>query len=225
MDLDGWHPDPFGTHEERLFEQGRPTSLVRDGGVGSYDELPPERPPDPQPAPPAPSSETQVPASAAGPPVSRPSLANRSFTRRWWLWVPALVVVGIIIAVAVGGKSVNPGGAQLTAFCVNAPHDTACPDSLLQSQKALLHNFWEAYLTGSACYPQRCPANKAELLLAAAATARKWLPEVEGGRATTPAAKTLKNEITYVLAAANADKAPSGAVATTTVPTIPPATS
>ena len=40
MDLDGWHPDPFGTHEERLFKQGEPTPVVRDNGVGSYDEPP-----------------------------------------------------------------------------------------------------------------------------------------------------------------------------------------
>jgi len=37
MDLDGWRPDPFGTHEERLFAQGEPTPLVRDDGVGSVD--------------------------------------------------------------------------------------------------------------------------------------------------------------------------------------------
>jgi hypothetical protein len=40
MDLDGWHPDPFRVHEERLFKQGQPTPLVRDGGVGSYDQPP-----------------------------------------------------------------------------------------------------------------------------------------------------------------------------------------
>lgn len=40
MDLDGWHPDPFGIHEERLFKDGEPTPLVKDGGVGSYDEPP-----------------------------------------------------------------------------------------------------------------------------------------------------------------------------------------
>lgn len=40
MDLNGWNPDPFGTHEERLFKQGEPTPVVRDNGVGSYDEPP-----------------------------------------------------------------------------------------------------------------------------------------------------------------------------------------
>lgn len=37
---DGWHRDPFGTHQERLFRQGRPTALVRDDGIGRYDEPP-----------------------------------------------------------------------------------------------------------------------------------------------------------------------------------------
>jgi len=34
---DGWRPDPFGIHEERLFKDREPTPLVRDGGIGSYD--------------------------------------------------------------------------------------------------------------------------------------------------------------------------------------------
>ncbi len=38
MDIDGWGADPFGAHEERFFKQGLPTPLVRDRGIGSYDE-------------------------------------------------------------------------------------------------------------------------------------------------------------------------------------------
>jgi hypothetical protein len=38
MEVDGWHSDPFGVHEERLFRDGEPTPLVRDGGIGSYHE-------------------------------------------------------------------------------------------------------------------------------------------------------------------------------------------
>jgi len=41
--LEGWHPDPFGIHEERLFKGGIPTPLVKDNGVGSYHEPTPER--------------------------------------------------------------------------------------------------------------------------------------------------------------------------------------
>lgn len=40
VDLRGWRPDPFGVHEERLFDNGKPTPLVRDDGIGSYDEPP-----------------------------------------------------------------------------------------------------------------------------------------------------------------------------------------
>lgn len=38
MDIDGWRADSLGTHEERFFKQGLPTPLVRDRGIGSYDE-------------------------------------------------------------------------------------------------------------------------------------------------------------------------------------------
>jgi len=55
-DVDGWGPDPFGTHEERFFKQGEPTPLVRDGGIGSLSE-----PPAIQIHTPVPSDETHMP--------------------------------------------------------------------------------------------------------------------------------------------------------------------
>jgi hypothetical protein len=59
-ELRGWQPDPFGLHEFRFFsDDGKPTLLVRDGGVRSYDQPPdgapflqpiePVREPDPRP--------------------------------------------------------------------------------------------------------------------------------------------------------------------------------
>jgi hypothetical protein len=36
--LDGWHPDPFGMHEERYFNRGEPTRLIRDSGIEPYDD-------------------------------------------------------------------------------------------------------------------------------------------------------------------------------------------
>ncbi|HLX87575.1 MAG TPA: hypothetical protein VKR22_03800 [Acidimicrobiales bacterium] len=37
----GWHPDPFGLHEERYISvDGEPTPLVRDAGRESYDGPP-----------------------------------------------------------------------------------------------------------------------------------------------------------------------------------------
>jgi hypothetical protein len=40
MRAQGWYPDPDGGHDERWFSDGEPTSLVRDQGTESYDELP-----------------------------------------------------------------------------------------------------------------------------------------------------------------------------------------
>jgi hypothetical protein len=36
----GWHDDPFRLHEQRYFSAGRPTKLVRDGRVETYEEPP-----------------------------------------------------------------------------------------------------------------------------------------------------------------------------------------
>jgi hypothetical protein len=44
--LQGWSEDPFGLHEARYFSAGRPTKLVRDGRIESYDE-PPSGSPEP----------------------------------------------------------------------------------------------------------------------------------------------------------------------------------
>src|SRR5262249_5186780 len=38
--MQGWFEDPFRLHEARYFSAGRPTKLVRDGNVESYDEPP-----------------------------------------------------------------------------------------------------------------------------------------------------------------------------------------
>jgi hypothetical protein len=37
---EGWYRDPFQLHEDRWFSAGRPTSLVRDGGLESHDPAP-----------------------------------------------------------------------------------------------------------------------------------------------------------------------------------------
>src|SRR5579863_4258236 len=44
MRVQGWHPDPYGRHDDRWFSDGKPTRLVRDQGRESYDEPPPEYP-------------------------------------------------------------------------------------------------------------------------------------------------------------------------------------
>jgi hypothetical protein len=40
MKAEGWYVDPFGTHGERWFSDGTPTSLVRDDDVESNDPPP-----------------------------------------------------------------------------------------------------------------------------------------------------------------------------------------
>jgi hypothetical protein len=43
-ELEGWCTDPFGRHEARWLSTGRPTKLVRDGAVESYDDPPDQEP-------------------------------------------------------------------------------------------------------------------------------------------------------------------------------------
>jgi hypothetical protein len=43
-DQEGWFTDPYLLHEERWLSNGRPTKLVKDGGIESFDQ-PPDRPP------------------------------------------------------------------------------------------------------------------------------------------------------------------------------------
>ena len=38
--LEGWCTDPYAQHEARWLSDGKPTKLVRDGGVTSYDGPP-----------------------------------------------------------------------------------------------------------------------------------------------------------------------------------------
>jgi hypothetical protein len=44
QDFEGWFTDPYAVHEARWLSDGRPTKLVRDGAVESYDEPPPGPP-------------------------------------------------------------------------------------------------------------------------------------------------------------------------------------
>jgi hypothetical protein len=52
---EGWYTDPYGSHDARWMSAGRPTKLVRDGDVESYED-PPETEP------------TQVPERIEAPP-------------------------------------------------------------------------------------------------------------------------------------------------------------
>lgn len=79
VEMNGWHPDPFGVHEERLFKDGEATALVRDNGIGSFAEPPgsalsaPSPPPATTPPPPA---TAPPPASVTGPPSPTPTAST-----------------------------------------------------------------------------------------------------------------------------------------------------
>jgi len=70
--LDGWQPDPYGMHEERFFRQGEPTPLVRDNGVGSYDESPRFVARTAHPTQPASQAVSSVNGTASAVPTSTP---------------------------------------------------------------------------------------------------------------------------------------------------------
>src|ERR1700686_3135740 len=74
MEMDGWNLYPFGTHEERLFSKGEPTALVRDAGVGSYDEPPVNQEASQAPGL-SPSPEHGANAEPPTPPVTPPQVA------------------------------------------------------------------------------------------------------------------------------------------------------
>src|SRR5579872_1864854 len=65
---DIWQRDPFGLHQERLFRAGSPTGLVRDNGIGSYDEPPSAAPTAPTLH--SPTSSTLLPPAPQGSPAS-----------------------------------------------------------------------------------------------------------------------------------------------------------
>jgi hypothetical protein len=44
MRAQGWYRDPYGSHDERWFSDGEPTSLVCDDGIESHDAPPREAP-------------------------------------------------------------------------------------------------------------------------------------------------------------------------------------
>jgi hypothetical protein len=56
MNAEGWYRDPYGSHQDRWFSDGRATFLVRDEGVESHDEPPAGEPPRPL----EPAAETEV---------------------------------------------------------------------------------------------------------------------------------------------------------------------
>lgn len=111
--MHGWQPDPFQLHEERYFSQDRPTNLVKDGGVESYDD-PPAVPSPPQGTPSAPPGRLDIRAEddeddRLAPPLYPPDsvVADHAPSTGgpgdvgtpWWLVATAgaAVVVGLVL--------------------------------------------------------------------------------------------------------------------------------
>jgi hypothetical protein len=89
----GWYRDPYGSHDERWFSGGEPTSLVCDDGIESRDEPPPD------------VSLGQLPLIPA---ESRPVLgggpARGDLEWRWWTVLPpALLAFAVLFVAALGG--------------------------------------------------------------------------------------------------------------------------
>jgi hypothetical protein len=96
----GWQPDPFGLHELRYFSQDRPTHLVKDGDVESYDD---------PPAGPAPTGAT-APHPGEAPravelPVDTPGPSARDEDGAGSHWRLPLVasLIALLVSAAVGG--------------------------------------------------------------------------------------------------------------------------
>jgi hypothetical protein len=97
--LQGWSADPFGLHEQRYFSAGRPTKLVRDGRVESYDEPPSDTWEAPDEEAEAPESGSE-PESVDLPPVTAPG--RYAGGRRRSPVLLALAATAIVAATAAG---------------------------------------------------------------------------------------------------------------------------
>jgi hypothetical protein len=132
--LQGWHADPFGLHEMRYFSVGRPTKLVRDGRLESYDEPPVDGAATPVDgalaAAPVATAAGPVAAAADGDDALRDLVASdgwisarRKRRRREYAAVAAGAVVAVLVFVALAGGSGNRGIAP-AAFVTAAAQRT-----------------------------------------------------------------------------------------------------
>jgi hypothetical protein len=112
-ELQGWSYDPFGLHEARYFSAGRPTKLVRDGNVESYDE-PPAGADELAHAAAAPGSAVgwaPQPAGVSGPYPDDPGFAAEAPGRSRGR---VLVAVALVTAAALVGGVVVVNGSRST---------------------------------------------------------------------------------------------------------------
>ncbi len=78
-DEEGWYTDPYGRYEARWMSMGKPTKLVRDGEVESYED-PPDSPPTRQAikieAPPNSETAADTLGADGGDPDAMPSITE-----------------------------------------------------------------------------------------------------------------------------------------------------
>jgi hypothetical protein len=124
MSVDGWHPDPFGMHEERLFAHGEPTPVVRDQGIGSLD-APPSTQPESDAAATGPqaaaSTTTRPTAAAASASVgAHPGAAptSRRPTKPTLAIAALLIGAGVIVGI-LGLTGVGDNKSATTATTLN----------------------------------------------------------------------------------------------------------
>jgi hypothetical protein len=121
MGAQGWHRDPFSLHEGRWFSAGRPTRLVRDHGVESYDEPPSHEasllPGLPDEAGPGQLADARFPSSgiAVSRPITRVAAGNRKPAhnwRYWTVWPPCLLTLASAVLATIGLISSRPDGSS-----------------------------------------------------------------------------------------------------------------
>ena len=80
MRAQGWYRDPYRIHGDRWFSDGRPTRLVRDRDVESYDDPPPWEPAEPLvPVPPRPGDSSDTKRADAATRVDQTYDAKEAF--------------------------------------------------------------------------------------------------------------------------------------------------
>jgi hypothetical protein len=81
--LHGWQTDPFGRHEERWMSEGKPTGLVRDGGIATREPVDDEA----VPLRPVPTG-AELPGDTDSLPAEVPALwlSSHSGWRKWSRW-------------------------------------------------------------------------------------------------------------------------------------------
>ena len=96
--LQGWSADPFRLHEERYFSGGRPTKLVRDGKVESYEDPPSHTYDEPDDGP-SPAAAPRPRVGVTAPYARAQAVPNRS--RALLIVAAASIVTATIAGLAV----------------------------------------------------------------------------------------------------------------------------